>query len=124
MPQRLVKMVHAGLSAGTAAMVGGELQDNVTAAGSTQATATNVYGDIVCVTTAAASTGVILGGETFSPGDNLQVTNLGANSLSVYPPVGGQINALGVNAAFAVAAGKSALITARSSTAFLAALSA
>ena len=124
MPQRTTKILGAGMPALAAAQISGDLQDNVTAAGSTQATATPVYGDCVVVTTTAASTGVILSGPAFTQGDDCVVANLGASALLVYPPVGGQINALAVNAGFSVAAGKSALIFARSSTTFIAALSA
>ena len=108
MSNRTSKIVGAGIAPMAAAQIAGDLQTGVTAAGTTQAGATPVYGDNVVVTTAAASSGVILSGNAgFAPGDDVFLTNQGANSLSVYPPVGGQINAGGVNAAFAVAAGKS-----------------
>lgn len=116
MPNRLSKIVGSGTSSGSGAAISGDVQDTVTAAGSTQATATPVYGDNVIVTTAAASTGVILQG-TFSGGDEVVVANLGASSLSVYPPVGGKINSLAANAAFAVGAGKVALFIARTDAA-------
>jgi len=125
MPQRLVKMVNAGLSAGTAAMIGGDIQDNVTATGTTQATAAPIYGDNVIVTTTPASSGVIFSGASLSAGDILQVYNLGANALLVYPVVGSTINALAVNAGFSVAAGKAAFFTVRAnSTTMVAGLSA
>jgi hypothetical protein len=92
-----------------AAQIAGDLQGGVTALGTTQATAQAVYGDNVVVTTAAASSGVILSGNAgFAPGDDVFVANQGANALTVYPPVGGQINALGANVGFSVAAGKAA----------------
>lgn len=113
MPQRTTKIIGAGMPAGTALQISGDCQDNVTAAGSTQATATPVSGDTVVVTTTAASTGVILSGPSFSSGDDCIVCNLGANALLVYPPLGGQINALAVNAGFSIATGKSAVFVAR-----------
>jgi hypothetical protein len=113
MPQRAVKMVNAGVSAGSAIQIGGDVQDSVTATGATQATAAVAFGDSCIVTTAAAGTGVILGGPSFTSGDEVKVTNLGANALLVYPPLGGQINALAINAGFSVAIGKVAEFTAR-----------
>jgi hypothetical protein len=64
------------------------------------------------VTTAAASTGVILPacgatGNQYFPGDTIFIANHGANSLSVYPPVGGKIANGTTNAALALAATKS-----------------
>ena len=117
MPQRLVKMINAGLSAGTAAMIGGDIQDNVTATGTTQATAAPIYGDNCIVTTTAAGTGVIFSGTTLSSGDVLQVYNLGANALLVYPVLGSTINALAVNAGFSIPAGKAAFFTVRANAA-------
>lgn len=113
MPQRLVKLVNAGISAGTASMICGDTQDNVFAAGTTQATATAIYGDNVTVINTAASTGVVLTGAQFSAGDSMMIANLGANALLVYPPVGSVINALSANAGFSVAAGKVARIYVR-----------
>lgn len=113
MPQRATKIIGAGIPPATAAQISGDCQDNVTAAGTTQATATAIYGDTVVVTTAAASTGVVFTGPPFYTGDDCIVCNLGANALLVYPPVGGQINALAVNAGFSIGAGKSAFFVAR-----------
>lgn len=125
MPQRTTKIVGAGISAGTAAVISGDCQDNVTAAGTTQATATPIYGDTVVITTAAASTGVVFSGPAFTSGDDCIVANLGANALLVYPALGGQINALAVNAGFSIAAGKSAVFVARAdATKFIAGLTA
>ena len=106
MSNRATKIVGAGLPPLNATQIAGDLQTGVTAAGTTQGTAASVYGDNVVVTTAASSSGVILSGPAFGPGDDVFITNQGANTLSVYPPVGGQINALGANAAFSIAAGK------------------
>jgi len=107
MSNRLSKMVNAGLSAMTASMIAGDLQTGVTAAGTTQSTAAAVYGDNVVVTSCAAGAGVILStNASFAAGDDVFMTNQGANALTVYPPVGGQINALGANVGFSIAAGK------------------
>lgn len=49
-----------------------------------------------------------------TPGICCVVNNSSANSMNVFPDLGGQINALGANAAFALAAGKTAEFTASS----------
>jgi hypothetical protein len=67
----------------------------VTAAGSTQATATPLTRPINNITTVAASTGVIFPGAV--PGMRIIVRNGGANILRIYPAVGAQINTLGTN---------------------------
>lgn len=70
-----------------------------TAAGTTQATATLLTTPITNVTSVAASSGVRLPDNT-PIGMRIVVRNSGASNLNVYPQVGGQINALGTNAAF------------------------
>lgn len=121
MSNRTAKMVHAGIPPMTAAQIAGDVQGGVTAAGTTQGTAQAVYGDNVVVTTCAASAGVILSGpDGFGGGDDVFLTNQGANTLTVYPPVGGQINALGANAGFSVAAGKSTFFRCTGSNQFYA----
>jgi hypothetical protein len=67
----------------------------VTAAGSTQATATPLTRPINNITSVAASTGVIFPGAV--PGMRIIVRNGGANILRIYPAVGAQINTLGTN---------------------------
>lgn len=47
-----------------------------------------------------------------------KMVGAGIAPLTVYPPVGGTINALAQNAGFAVAAGKSVLLVAESGTQF------
>jgi hypothetical protein len=67
----------------------------VTAAGSTQATATLLIRPINNITTVAASTGVIFPAAV--PGMRIIVRNGGANILRIYPASGAQINTLGTN---------------------------
>ena len=110
MTNRTIKMVNAGLAPLAASQISGDFQGGLTAAGTTQATALGVYTDNVIVTTCAAGAGVILQGPSFGQGDSVFCQNLGANALLVYPPVGGQINALALNAGFSVPAGKSVLL--------------
>jgi len=70
----------------------------ITAAGTTQATATVLTAQDNEVTTVASGTGVSLS-PFLSAGEELTVFNVGANPLKVYPFLGTQINALPVNTA-------------------------
>lgn len=90
-----------GISAVQAAAIAGTVANTQTATGSTQATALALPADITRFTTVAASTGTIL--PAMNPGDYVEIYNGGANALSVYPPVGGAINAIATNSAFSVA---------------------
>lgn len=100
------ELVASGLHTSTASAITGSITTGITAAGSTQATATALTASVNVVSTTAASTGVQL--PNCQVGDSVEVYNQGANSLSVYPLTGENINALSANAAFAVAAGKAA----------------
>lgn len=124
--KRTAKIVGGGVAPLVAGMIAGnDVQAGVTATGTTQATAAAVYGDSVSVTTVAASAGVLsFAGPDPSPGDSQFISNQGANSLSVYPPVGAKFNSAATNAAFAVAAGKSVLLVCFSATQFATLLSA
>lgn len=95
------RLVVAGMSATEAAADVGTVANNLTATGTTQATAAPLGADLNRFTTVAASSGCIL--PAMNPGDSIQVFNAGANPLSLYPPVGGAINALGTNAAYSIA---------------------
>jgi hypothetical protein len=121
---RTTKVVGAGVPPLAASQLSGDVQTGVTATGTTQATAVPAYGDLVVVTTAAASTGVIMAGPAFGPGDTQTIINQGANAVLVYPPVGGTINALSANAGFSVGAGKSVELHAATGTQFYTVLSA
>jgi hypothetical protein len=89
----------------------GEVANNLTAAGTTQANALKLSAVNNTVTTAAASTGVQL--PATGPGDSILVANLGANALLVYPVVGGAIQTGATNAGFSVPTLKTAVFTAR-----------
>src|SRR2546423_1257319 len=69
----------------------------ISAAGTTQATATELTNAINEVTTVAANAGVILPSKGYK-GDDMYIFNAGANPLNVYPPVGMRLNALSLNA--------------------------
>ncbi len=107
------RLIGAGVPALATVNICGDVQDNVTAAGSTQGTALPVSGDHVIVTTAAAGTGILL--PFAEPGAEVTVKNLGANAVLVYPATGGAINALATNAGFSIAAAGQARFLGRNS---------
>jgi hypothetical protein len=86
----------------------------VTAAGSTQGTATALTKTINNVTTVAASTGVVL--PTAVAGYIVIVRNGGANALNVYPATGAAINAGAANAAHSLPVGAMIQYVATSTT--------
>lgn len=73
----------------------------VTAAGSTQGTATALTASYNVITVAAANSGVVLPVPA-SPGWSVTIVNRGANPLNVYPNAGGAIDGAGANAAIVV----------------------
>ncbi len=124
MAKSLKNIMGAGVPPLVAQMINGTCTDSLVATGSTQGTALALPSDVNVFTTVAASTGCILGASP-APGDEIIVTNLGANALLVYPPVGGTVQTGGTNAGFSVAASKSAKFIARpGSLNFIALLSA
>lgn len=77
----------------------------LTATGTTQATAKQVATDFEVYGTVAAASGCIL--PTFcTVVDQGWIFNHGANALLVYPPVGGKISTLALNAGLSVPVGK------------------
>ena len=75
------------------------------AAGTNQATGTAITVDVNMVTGADGTKGVTLPASVV--GKEITILNTNAsNALKVYPPVSSQINALGVNASYSVAAGQ------------------
>lgn len=90
------------LSAVLSNLIGGVLgfssKTGLIATGGTQATALALATEWAEITTTPAGSGVLLRG--FGAGVPSTVFNVGGNTLKVYPPVGGQIDALGVNAPY------------------------
>jgi hypothetical protein len=70
----------------------------ITAAGSTQGTATAITKELNVVSAVASSTGVVL--PTAVAGMVITITNTSANSLLVYPATGAAINSLAANVSF------------------------
>lgn len=96
------RIVASGLSAINAQAIQGTVAVGLTAAGTVQANALPLGADVNQFTTVGAGTGAIL--PAMNPGDEIVLTIAGvANALLLYPPVGGKINALGVNAGYSIA---------------------
>lgn len=96
------RMLSAGLSAVQCAAIQGTAVNNLTATGTTQATALPLPADVCKFTTVAASTGAIIA--PCNGADSGSVFNGGVSALLLYPPVGGKINALGANTGYSIAA--------------------
>ena len=103
------KLLGSGLASLAAQQIVGSITTGITAAGTTQITAAAVYDDINIVSTVAASSGVILPSNR-SAGDTIEITNLGANALLVYPPNGGNIAQGAANASFSLPVSKTAIM--------------
>lgn len=85
------------------------VQDNLTAhAGGGQANAVPLTAQVARVTTVATAADSVLLPASF-PGTIQYLTNAGANSLNVFPQTGDAIESGGANAAYALAAGKTAI---------------
>lgn len=87
---------------------------SISAAGTTQGTATALTSDSNIVTTVTASSGVVL--PTAAAGRRIFIINRGANILSIYPASGAYIDSLAQNAAIQVAPNGSIELIASSTT--------
>lgn len=102
------KLTGSGLVAAAAIAIIGDTDfgpapfTGATATGATQLTAYPIGAVNTKFGTVAAGTGAIL--PPAAPGDEVWVTNFGANALAVYPQLGGTINNGGANASVNVAA--------------------
>lgn len=101
------------LSAVLSNLIGGVLgfttETGITATGTVQADAYPLSTEWAVVTTAPANSGVLING--FGAGVATTVFNRGANTLKVYPPSGSQIDALGIDVAYSLAANKMQVIS-------------
>lgn len=91
-----------------------QVANNLSATGTTQATGLVLNLDWNEVLTTAAGSGVTL--LSVQPGQTQVVFNGGANGLNVYPPAGFQIDALGANAPYTLASGKTQMFGTYSNT--------
>ena len=91
------KAFQAGLSVPLAAAICQDVGTSLSAAGTTQGTATELVSADSELTTVGAGAGVVLSSK-LAAGDSQTVFNAGANAVKVYPPSGMKINALAANA--------------------------
>ena len=91
------KAFGAGLSLPLAAAICKDTATSISAAGTTQGTATELTAADNELTTVGAGAGVALA-SALASGDLQTVFNAGANAVKVYPPAGMKINALPTNA--------------------------
>lgn len=101
------ELIWGKMQGSLAAQFGDDITVAVAAAGTTQLTAIPLTGSVTFLTTAAASSGVIL--PTASGKGEYGVFNGGANAVAVYPAVGESINGSSANTSFSVTNGKSAI---------------
>ena len=95
-------VMGANISAGKARSINGNnVNATITAAGTTQGTATALTADVIVITTATTGQGVIL--YSGVPGDDQWVYNDTLVDIRVYPHVGGSINQIAANSAFVLA---------------------
>lgn len=88
-------IMQGGFSAGSADAINGQIAAALVAAGTTQGTALLVSADTNLFGTVASGAGAIVyAGQS---GDSCEVYNGGANSLTIYPPVGSRFNQVAVN---------------------------
>ena len=96
------KALAAGLSGPLSAVLCKDTGTSISAAGTTQGTATELTAADNELTTVAAGAGVALA-SALAAGDSQTVFNAGANAVKVYPPSGMRINALAANAPMTLA---------------------
>lgn len=88
----------------------------ITAAGTTQGTATELESEWNVITSTPANSGVVLDG--FDVGVSTFVINAGGATLKVYPPSGMSIDSGATNAPYSLANGKSQIFNQVSATQF------
>ncbi len=117
-----LEIMRGGISAGAAKAINGAVNPTISAAGTTQATATALTASVNVITTAGASSGVRLSNTEIS--DEYEILNLGANAVTVYPPTNGQINAIAANGGFTLATNTAVKVKKFTATRWMAFLSA
>ena len=117
------EIMQAGVSAGTARALQGQVSSSVSAAGTTRGTATALTKSINYIGTCAAGAGVSL--PAMGPNESVIVYNGGANACIVYPPsatVG--INQVAVGTGITLGTNTMLRVFGRNTTQYLAMLSA
>lgn len=116
------EIMGGGISAIAADAIQGGVNLTITAAGTTQATATALTTSNNQITTAASGSGVIL--PATQQGDWVVLYNGGANAVAVYPNVGAKINSLTTNGSALLAPNTACIYFCFSSTQWVCDLSA
>lgn len=116
------EIMGGGFSAVGADAIQGGANLTISAAGTTQGTATAITTSNNFITTAAASSGVIL--PSVQQGDWLIIYNGGANAVLIYPPLGSKINQIATNGAMTLSPNTNAIFFCFSQTQFVTHLSA
>ncbi len=118
-----MNVMRGGVSAGAAQAINGNTVNSaITAAGTTQGTATAIVADVNIVTTATSAQGVILYNGVL--GDSQEIFNNTNTDIRVYPPLGGKVNQLTTNAGFVLAPQTSVEVKKMTSTQWVGYLSA
>ena len=113
-------IMKGGFSAGSARAIQGEVNSAVTAAGSSISDATALTKSVSIVT--AGTGGVqIPNGDIV---DEVEINNLTASAITVYPPTGSQITALAASSGFLLAANTAVKVKKFTSTRWMGFLSA
>lgn len=116
------EVMQGGFSAIAADAIQGGSNLTLSAAGTTQGTATSIITTQNLVSTVAANAGVIL--PAAQQGDWIVIYNAGLNALTVYPPLGAKINQVSTNGGTALAVNTAAIYFCFSSTQWIVDLSA
>lgn len=116
-------MMKGGLSAGQARAINGQVAASVVAAGTTITDATDLTASVSVIITAASGSGVQIPSVEIS--DELEILNLGANTVKVYPDSStATINQLTGGAAFSLAVNTAVKVKKYTATKWMAWLSA
>jgi hypothetical protein len=115
-------IMKGGVSAGSAKAIGGTVITGLTATGTTITDALALTASINVVSTASASTGVKI--PSMEIGDEIEILNLGANAVKVYPETGASINQLAASAGFLLSPNTAVKVKKYTSTKLVAYLSA
>lgn len=113
-------IMKGGFSAQSAKAIQGQANGSVAAAGTTQATATDITQSIIAVSSGTG--GVQLpNGEI---GDEVAILNISGAAITIYPPSSGQVNDLSANTGFLLADNTAVKVKKFTSTRWMAFLSA
>lgn len=116
------EIMGGGISAGAADAIQGGINLTISAAGTTQGTATAIKTSNNYLSTVASGSGVIL--PAAMQGDWIVIYNGGANAAAVYPPTGAKINSLSTNTAMTLGTNTACIYFCFSSTQWICDLSA